>query len=142
MSKLQKSAWVNLGLVTALTLINMLMLVFMAKNNAKGVDFIIVGFVPACIATPIIYIVLKKKSIERNFDEREKMVSKRAFMIAALGLFIFLLIVCFVPFFVVGGGNVIKVIYLPIIFNSTLLVTQFIYSMVVIIQCTMEEEDG
>ena len=142
MSKLQKSAWVNLGLVTALTLTNMLMFVFMAKNNAKGIDFIIVGFVPACIATPIIYIVLKKKSIERNFDEREKMVSKRAFIIAVLGLFIFLLIVCFVPFFVVGGGNVIKVIYLPIIFYSTLFVTQFIYSMVVIIQCTLEEEDG
>ena len=70
MSKLQKSAWVNLGLVTFLTLTSMLMIVFMAKNNAKGVDLIIVGFVPACIATPIIYIVLKKKSIERNFDER------------------------------------------------------------------------
>jgi len=142
MSKLQKAAWFNLGIVTVFTLISMLMFVNFARMNAKGVDCIIVGFVAACIATPVIYILLKKKGIEKDFDEREKMISKRAFNISAIGLLIFLMIVCTIPFFVVGGGNVIKAIYLPMIFFSTLLVTQFVHSMAILIQCSMEEENG
>jgi hypothetical protein len=63
-------------------------------------------------------------------------------MIAALVMIVFLYIICTIPFFIIGGGSTVDVIYLPLIFFSTLLTVQFAYSMAVIIQCALEEENG
>ena len=142
MSKLQKSAWVNLGLVTVGLLIAMICFVFLSKINARGIDYIIISLVVVCIMAPFEYIHYKKKSYEAGFDEREKMISKQAFNISVFGLVVFLGLVCIIPFFVVGGGNTIKVIYLPIVFLGALFTAQFVHSMAIIIQCALEEENG
>jgi len=142
MSKLQKSAWVNLGIMTILTVFCMLCFVFMAKNNAKGIDYIIICFIVGCVSAPLIYVYLKKRGIERNFDEREQLIYKRSFAISAVAMMAFLFALCTIPFFVVGGANVVKVLYLPLIFYSALFAAQFIHSMAIIIQCAMEEENG
>ena len=142
MSKLQKSAWVNLGITTISTIIGMICFVFLAKRNAKGIDYIIICLLVACITAPFLYWYYNKKSIESGFDEREIIISQRAFHISAHGMAAFLGLVCIIPFFVIGGGNVIKIIYLPIIFVSTGFIAQFIQSMAIIIQCALEEENG
>lgn len=142
MSKLQKSAWFNLGMVTVCMIISMPCFFFLTWRNAKGVDYIIIFFVVACITAPLFYIIYRKKSYEADFDEREKMINKRAFSFAAMGLMIFLACVCIIPYFALGGQNVIKVYYLPLIFLGTLFAAQFVHSMAILIQCALEEEDG
>jgi len=142
MSKLQKSAWFNLGMVTLCMIIAMPCFFFLTKRNAKGVDYMLICFIVACITVPVTYILYRKKSYEADFDEREKMINRRAFSFAVMGLTVFLACVCIIPFFALGGQNVIKVYYLPLIFLSTLFAAQFVHSMAILIQCSMEEENG
>ena len=142
MSRLQKAAWFNLVVITICLIISIPCLFFLARVNAKGIEYLLTCFVIACITTPVFYILYRKKSYEADFDEREKMINRRAFSFAAMGLTVFLACVCIIPFFALGGQNVIKVYYLPLIFLSTLFAAQFVHSMAILIQCSMEEEDG
>jgi hypothetical protein len=142
MSKLQKSAWFNLIMVTVFTIVALVNIFLLARHNAKGIDYLIVCFLVGAVATPSLYILHKKKGIESKFDEREKTINRRAFLISAFGLVAFLFAACIIPFFVMGGQNVIKVVYLPVIFFSSLFAAQFVQSMAIIIQCAMEEDDG
>jgi uncharacterized membrane protein YhdT len=142
MSKLQKAAWFNLGMITVCIIISLIIFSFLTSWNAKGVDDIIIGFIVACITAPALYIIHRKKSYEAAFDEREKAINKRAFSFAAMSLTIFLGCVCIIPFFVLGGQNDIKVYYLPLIFFCYLFAGQFVHSMAILIQCALEDDDG
>lgn len=140
MSRLQKAAWFNLVTITICIMISIPCLFFLARRNAKGIDYLLICFVIACLLSPVAY-MLVKKSFEA-YDEREKMINRRAFTISVLGLIIFLACVCTIPFFVLGGQNVIKVYYLPLIFFCSLFAAQFVHSTAILIQCLLEEEDG
>jgi hypothetical protein len=142
MSKLQKSAWINLVVMVICTIIGMICFVFLAQRNAKGIDYVIICLIVACLTTPLSYWYYKKKSIESRFDEREKTINQRAFFISVMGAIAFLGLVCIIPFFIIGGGGVIKILYLPLIFLGTGFTGQFIQSMAIIIQCALEEENG
>jgi hypothetical protein len=142
MSKLQKSAWINLIVVSMGAIVGGAGFSLLALLNAKGIDLILIFFIVGSLTGLGVYMFYCKKSPEAGFDEREKMIDKRAFRLAACALIIFLACVCIIPFFVLGGQNIIKVYYLPLIFLSTLFAAQFVHSMAILIQCSMEEEDG
>jgi hypothetical protein len=142
MSRLQKAAWFNLAFITICIMISIPCLFFLARVNAKGIEYLLTCFVMACLVSPVAYVLLKKKSFEVGFDEREKMINRRAFTISVLCLIIFLACICTIPFFVLGGQNVIKVYYLPLIFFCSVFTAQFAHSTAILIQCTLEEEDG
>jgi membrane protease YdiL (CAAX protease family) len=141
MNRLQKSAWFNLLVVTVLFPIASLGLFLLARTNAKGVDYLIIFLVLGSLAGLGGYLLLRKKGFEAHFDEREKMIYKRAFEWSMIALLAFLGCVCFIPFFVVGGGNFVRVLYLPVIFLSTLFVAQFVHSASILILCALEAED-
>ncbi len=142
MSKLQQSAWYNLAGMVTCTGISGLSFVALTKTNAKGLDYILLGLVVACLVTPVAYILLRRNGIEARFDEREKSIHARAFTISAYVLIAFLAGICIVPFFLLGGQNFIHVYYLPVIFWATLLVAQFAHSMAILVQCELEDENG
>jgi len=144
MSKLQKSAWFNLGIVTLSGLFAILCFVLAASRIEKGFNYInvILCLIMMCIFVPVALIIHKKKSYEAGFDEREKMIEQRATTLSLSCSIIFLYLASFIPFVALGGGNVIKVIYLPVIFICTAFAGQFIKSMAIIIQCALDEEDG
>ena len=144
MSKLQKSAWFNLALITIGSLFAMLCFTLAASRIEKGFNYInvILCLLMMCLISPVICIIAKKKSYEAGFDEREKMINQRATTLSLSGLVIVLYLTCFIPFVALGGGNIIKVVYLPVIFICTVLTTQIIKSIVVIVQCALEEENG
>ena len=142
MSKLQKSAWVNLIAVTICAIIGGVAFSVLSLLNAKGIDYIFVFLIVGSLTGLCIYVFYLKKSPEAGFDEREKMIYKRAFGLAACTLTVFLSCVCIIPFFVLSGQSVIKVYYLPLILFSTLFVAQFVHSTAILIQCSLEEEDG
>jgi fatty acid desaturase len=142
MSKLQKSAWTNLIAVSMCAIVGGAGFSLLFLLNAKGIDHIFIFFIVGSLTGLGVYMFYRKKSPEAGFDEREKMINRREFSFAAMGLTIFLACVCIIPFFVLGGQNVIKVYYLPLIFISTLFAAQFVHSMAILIQCALEEEDG
>ena len=144
MSKLQKAAWFNLGLITMCCLFAMLCFALAASRIEKGFNYINIIFflIMICIIIPVIYIIAKKKSYEAGFDEREKMINQRATDLSLSGLILFLYLACFIPFVAFGGGNIIKVIYLPVIFICTVFITQLIKSVWIIVCCALEEDNG
>ena len=89
-----------------------------------------------------ICVFYRKKSPEAGFDEREKMIYRRAFWMAACALTVFLGCICIIPFFVLGGQNVIKVYYLPLIFLGSLFASQFVHSVAILVMCALEDDDG
>lgn len=144
MSKLQKAAWFNLGLVTTSSLFALLCFTVVASKIEKGFNYInaILCLVMFCIIVPVTFIIAKKKSYESGFDEREKIINQRATSLSLSGLIITLYLACFIPFVALGGGNIIKVVYLPVIFICTMLATQLIKSIAIIVQCALEEQNG
>ncbi len=142
MSKLQKSAWINLIAVSICVIVGGAGFSLLVFLNAKGIYLIFIFFIVGSLTGLGIYMFYPKKCPEAGFDEREKMIYKRAFQLAACALTLFLACVCIIPFFVLGGQNVIKVYYLPSIFLSTLFAAQLVHSTAILIQCSLEEENG
>jgi len=144
MSKLQKSAWFNLDFLTIGSLFALLCFTIAAGRIEKVFNYInvILVLLMICFIIPVIYIIGQKKSYEAAFDEREKMINQRATTLSLWGLVIVLYLDCFVPFVALSGGNIIKVVFLPVIFICTVLTAQLIKSIAIIVQCALEEEDG
>ena len=144
MSKLQKAAWFNLGVVTLGCSFAMLCFFFAARRIEEGFNYlnVILSMIVMCIIIPVVLIISRKKSYEAGFDEREKMINQRATNLSLWGLVILLYFACFIPFVALGGGNIIKVIYLPVIFICTVFATQLIKSTAILIQLTWEQADG
>lgn len=144
MSKLQKAAWFNLVLVTTSSLFATLCFALAASRIEKGFNYInaILCLIMMCLIIPAVIIIARKKSYEAGFDEREKKINQRATSLSLSGLIIVLYFACFIPFVALGGGNIIRVVYLPVIFMGTVLAAQLIKSIAIIVQCTLEEKDG
>ncbi len=142
MSKLQKAAWFNLGMATLFTTIATSGIMYLTHMNAKGVIYVLICLIISCFMIPWLYVFYRKTSIEASFDEREKMINRRAFILSAFALTIFFGFISLIPFFVLGGQNVIKVFYLPLIFLGSIFTAQFAHSTAILIQCLLEEEDG
>jgi len=142
MTKLQKSAWFNLAGITVLGIIGVAAILYMAKTNTRGVEYVLICIFVPVLVSPGLYIYCRKKSIESRFDERERVIHSRSLRVAAFGLTIFLACVCMLPFFVLGGQNVIKVYYLPLIFFSALFIAQFVHSAAILVMCALEDDDG
>jgi hypothetical protein len=142
MSKLQKSALLNLSLVTVFALISTACILFLASINAKGVVPWLIGFFVCLLLSPGVYILYRKKSLQVCFEQRERMIDRRAFVAAAIGLAIFLGRACTLPFAVLGGKSLIKVYYPPLIFISAVLTAQLVHSAAVLVMCALEGNDG
>ena len=104
MSKLQKSAWFNLGIVTLGGLFAMLCFVLAASRIEKGFNYInvILSLIMMCIFVPVALIIHKKKSYEAGFDEREKMIEQRATTLSLSGSIIFLYLASFIALVALG----------------------------------------
>jgi uncharacterized membrane protein len=145
MSKLQKAAWFNLGFVAIVSLFAILFFILGAGRIEKGFNYVNAILCLAMmggIVIPVTYIIAKKKSYEASFDEREKSINERATTLSLSGSVIFLYFACFIPFVALGGGNIIRIIYLPVIFMCTIFAGQLIKSIAIIAQCALEEKDG
>ena len=144
MSKLQKSAWVNIVALTVAGLFSMLCFLLASSRIEKRFNYIAVIIFLMCIslACPIALIFHKKKSYTAGFDERERLIEQKANTLSISGLLLFLNLACFIPLLGFGAGSVIKTIYLPIVFWGTIFTHQLIKSAAIIIQCSMEDANG
>jgi len=140
MSKLQKNAWTEFGVAIIAVLINVGLIISMVASSAHGLPYIVALAVACCVIG--ICGVYSAHKDEAQYDEREIMIRRRAFRWATFALILFLILGCYVPFFIIGGQGEIATYYLLIIFWGCLLVTQTVHSSVILFQCAKEHGDG
>jgi hypothetical protein len=139
MNRLERNAWIELFGVFALTVLMGIMFAFLVRENASGLFYVMVVIVVGSVTGVIFGIITYK--IESKYDEREKKIRHKAFYISAMALGGCLLIMCFVPFFLIGGKGSIAVYYLPMIFCGCLFIAQVVMSSVILFQCAKEQAD-
>jgi len=142
MSRLQKSAWVNLIFATVIVAAAGLGFYVFTRMNVKGIGHVLIFLIAASLAMLIVNIPLRKKSLEAGFDERERKIYARASLWSHGVLMLFLACVCVIPFYVLGGQSSIPVYVLPVILLGCIFIAQFVQSAVILIQCLLEDEDG
>ena len=142
MSRLQKSAWGNLAAVVGVMLIAGPETAFLAHTNTHGAVYVAVCAIVPCILAPVFYVWRRKVSLRTYFDEREKLIFDRASLLASAVVAAFLMGICIVPFFLLGGQNHIRVYFLPVIFLSTIFVAQLVHTSAILIQCALEGHDA
>lgn len=141
MNRLQKAAWLNLVVMAGCVFLAGLGFAVTTQLATKGIVYALIFFVAAGLVVPPFLVFYRRWAIEAGFDEREKMIHRRAFLLAACVTLILLAGICIVPFYVLGGQSLIHVYYLPVIFLTTLFAAQFAHSVAILIQCGTEGED-
>ena len=102
-----------------------------------------ISFIPGkCFgADPAWPIVIFSSKEDAKFDEREQLIRLKAFRWAGCAWALVLAIMCYLPFFVVGGAGNMGVYYLPAVFWCCILTAQVVYSAVILFQCRQEQSD-
>lgn len=139
MSRLQKNAWVELGLMVLITLIVGICFKVLVYTNAQGIEYVIILILVGCIVWPPLFYFAYKD--ELKYDEREKMIRRKGFFWSVFAVVFYLIFACQVPFFIVGAQGNIPVRYLPMIFWGCLLIGQVVQSSVILILCELEQAD-
>lgn len=139
MNRLERNAWVELFGVAASTVFMALAFTHLVKVNASGMIYVGITIVAGSVSAVIFGIINYK--IESKYDEREKKIRHKAFNVSAMAMTGGLMLMCFVPFFLIGGKGSIVVYYLPMIFCGCLLIAQVVMSSVILFQCAKEQAD-
>lgn len=140
MNKLQKNTWLGLGIVVIGAFISTGLVTSVIAFDTQGLIYLIALGI-ACFIIIVFGTYFTYKD-EREYDEREKMISQRASRWAAYVLIFFLTLACNVPFILIGWRGNVPTYYLLIIFWGSLLITTVVYSSVILFQCAKERGDG
>lgn len=141
MNRLQKAAWLNLVVMAGCVLIVGLGFAVLTELNTKGIVYALIFFAGGSLVIPAIFVFYRRWAVEAGFDEREKMIHRRAFVWSACITIVLLAGVCIVPFYVIGAQGLMHVYYLPVIFLTTLFAFQLTHTVAILIQCQLEGED-
>ena len=75
--------------------------------------------------------IFKKEKGKVTFDERDKLIQKRAGLAGFALSYLFLCLACMIPFCVMGGRALIQVRWLPQILGGTCITYFFFYSLTI-----------
>jgi len=137
MTKFQKRAWFELAGSVLAGAAGAIALAVLVHLNANGI-FDIVIFSVIFLITGLVA-TIKSIRIFSGFDEREKKIYIRAFVIGSVAFAACSGLISFCVFFIVGGKNLIPVYVLPAMFLIGLCVAQFVQSTAILIQFALEQ---
>ena len=141
MSKLQKSAWINLaGAVSLIVTAGIFLEMLIYINAQVHILFLLLALPVGIVAGFACYI--RSISVENRLDEREKTISRKAAHCAGITFALFLAFTSFGIFFVTGAKNNIPVYMLPLLVLTGLFIAQLIESATILIWCAKEQQDG
>ncbi len=117
------------------------------------------GFILSCIAVAILYVkvgmpkavaglgfmgvaglggfsplIFKKDKGKVTFDERDRLIKRRAALAGFATLYLFVCLACMIPFSILGPKASISVIWLPNIFGGAALSAFFVTSLAILVQ--------
>ena len=139
MSKLQKMAWFELAGIVVAVAVAAIGLAVLVRFNANGIFDLVIFSITWLVAG----LVATVRSIRTfsGFDEREKKIYIRAFVIACGAFTACNCFISFCVFFIAGGKSLIPVYVLPAMFLLDLFIAQFVQSTAILIQFAMEQAD-
>lgn len=139
MTRLQKWAWINLGVTTVCVALAGCGVGLIFHLNAKGIvglmAFLICGLIAGLISC------LRSIANQAKLDEREKKIALRAFVISSYIFFLFFWCATFTTLFIVGGKGTVGAYTLPVLFLIGLFLSNFVQSAVILIQFARERAD-
>lgn len=140
MNRLQKRAWISLTVTTISVIVASIGVAMAVHLNAKGV----VALMSFLIAVLIVGLVsgLRSIAIESRFDERERKIAFRAFVLGAYTFVLFVVVASFTVFFIIGGRGKTAVYVLPVISLIGIFISQFVESAYILIRFAREQADG
>lgn len=140
MNRLKKKAWTELIVAFGIIVFISIPCVLMAStNNAQGWGWLVLCII---ISGPMILngYLSEIKTLKR-FDEREQNILRKSFSIWAGVFSLYLLIFSFAAFFLIGGGQTVPVVWMPIMVLTGIVIAQCAQSFVVLVQCAEEDDD-
>ena len=133
MNRAQKMGWYNLIVVlvslalTGVTISVLAAIVGMPKALG-GFCFLgiggLIGFSP---------IIFRKKQGQLDFDERDLLIQRRAFVIAYSIFWVFFTFACMIPWLVLDTGTTIRVVVLPGMLAGGFVIVQLIQSIAILV---------
>lgn len=84
--------------------------------------------------------IFKKDKGSVTFDERDKLIKRRAALACFGTSYLFVGLACMIPFFILGPKASISVIWLPNIWMGTFMIAFFVHSVAILIQYGREEK--
>ncbi|MHC4526431.1 MAG: hypothetical protein ACYS29_01030, partial [Planctomycetota bacterium] len=76
--------------------------------------------------------IFKKEKGKVTFDERDKLIQKRAALAGFALAYLFVCLACMIPFYIMGGQALIRVRWLPQIFIAACITQLFFYSITIV----------
>jgi len=139
MNKLQRNAWIELVSLTFCIAAAGVILGRFVRSNASGPVYLIIALLAGL---PVgLFCYLQHQSELKKYDEREKQIARRAFVLASYAFVMFVGGSACILFFMVGGAGSVPVYALPAVFLGGVFVGQFIESATILIQFAREKTD-
>ena len=141
MNILQRRAWINLGCIGGALLFTVIFLSIAVHLNIEGDPLggtlsLLVGLTVGVIVT------IRNLPKENLLDEREKMITHKAFTYSSLVFILFMVYTSMGMFFFSSARDKIPV-YLPFLLSvSGLFISQLVSFSIVLIWCAKEQQDG
>ena len=141
-------------------------------NRARKIAWSLVvtislGFILSCIAVAILYVkigmpkaiaglafmgiaglggfsplIFRKDKGKVTFDERDKLIKRRAALAGFAASYLFVGLACMIPFSVLGPKASVSVVWLPNIFAGAALSAFFVTSIAILIQYGWRDKDN
>ena len=134
MNRAQKIAWslvitVSLGAILSGTAFAILYVKVGMPRAQAGIAFLAIaglgGFSP---------LIFKKDKGQVTFDERDKLIKRRAALAGFATSYLFVGLACMIPFSILGPKASISVTWLPKIFAGAAISSFFVHSVAILVQ--------
>ena len=144
MNKAQKGAWFNL--ITCILLFTIYTSVVM-QRIATGRDSLLhshwIMLIPAIMAITLFILFRKKQSqVEVRLDERDRLIKRRALVVAYFTIWILLIATFIISWLVVGRKGSIPIFTLLLIFYFVFLISSLVYFAATLVQYGWGGKDG
>jgi len=134
MNRAQKMAWLLVITISVAVLL---------AGGAVGILYVKVGMPKALAGLGFLGIagfgglgplIFKKDKGKVEFDERDKLINRRAALAGFGSAYMVVGLACMIPFFVLGPDRSISVNWLPMIFMGTGITHFFVHSVAILVQ--------
>lgn len=140
MNRLKKKAWSELitvfGIIVFVSIPGIL---YCSEQNSQGWGWVVICIM---ISGPMILNgYLSEIKNLKQFDEREQAILRKSFSIWAGVFSLYLLVFSFASFFLIGGGQRVPVVLLPLMVLTGIVLAQCAQSIAILLQCAKEDDE-
>ncbi len=84
---------------------------------------------------------LREANNIKQFDEREREMIQKAFSMSVMVFTLYLMTFSLAAFFLIGGGQDIPVVFMPVMFFTGIFLAQCVQSFILLMRCAKEGDE-